>query len=667
MKIEDIYDNKLISTRTYRICKKNSFDTVSDIRQHLEAYSTFENLPGCGKKSTEELMTIAQQYAQQYLPNTPSDKDEMSLRGKMLMLTKCQKEVVDYLILLKEKELSVRNRNALSHFLENDLSLTSMIQKRLLLAEFDVRQIKNVGSRYAFELENFLTNIKSFVLQIIEIEDEEELDILKNSFFIQHYFGLSSIPREVLEPRSIFVLIDYLLNQNVFFGKRQTTILKKALKIYENQEEMTLDDIAHQVQLSRERVRQVKKLCFEKLYKKLQFLTQLTDDLLKKYDIDFDVDFLKVDDEMTQKINHSDGTGFSKEFITYILYVYLSHRFSWVGNIEDVLAPRYFNTRNRHNWQYGYLLKKRWAKRIDFTALADDISRRVEERNKATYTLSFNNYLSSFITSNRRNTLKELRPICEKVIECEFGLRLENRKYLLFERNTYKQAYEYAYEALEALGKPSKVKDIFEKVQALYPDYDTEEVKIRVSMKQRNGFVPIGRKSVFGLKKWEKQLKNFRGGTIRSIVEEYLMFFDTPKHISEVAQYVLRYRPKSNQYSIHQNLKLEDSGMFVFYTGANVGLSSKKYPTEYIKLSAMERGQKRSWEERFEVFKKFLSENNRLPLSNRVPQDEIALYRWFNVQKNKHKRGKLANEKIEKIVQLLSHYPSLKGVLSYQK
>ena len=53
-----------------------------------------------------------------------------------------------------------------------------------------------------------------------------------------------------------------------------------------------------------------------------------------------------------------------------------------------------------------------------------------------------------------------LFPICEKIINEEFEIYLDLEENINFKRNTSRQVHEYAFEALEHLGKPSKVKEI---------------------------------------------------------------------------------------------------------------------------------------------------------------------------------------------------------------
>lgn len=176
-------------------------------------------------------------------------------------------------------------------------------------------------------------------------------------------------------------------------------------------------------------------------------------------------------------------------------------------------------------------------------------------------------------------------------------------------------------------------------------------------MKRKNGFVPVGRKSVFGLKKWENELENFKGGTIRDIVEEYLTLFSTPKHISSITEYVLKYRPKSSQYSILQNLKLDESGLYIFYKKSHIGLASKKYESDFKRLSDVAKSDIKTWDETFEILQNFITIKRRLPFSNRVPEEEIKLYRWINVQQCKQKKGNLEKNKKDKLNSLLIKHP----------
>lgn len=662
MTIDEIYKKEEISVRSFHVCKYNELHSVSDLKKYYHQNKSFEKLRNCGRKSNEELIDICNKYQGEYLEQQEVEiKNENPLKNILLNLTRVQREVVNSFIFVNTNSLTVRSKNAISLHLKNNLKVKNFVTEILLSENFDVKNIKNIGAKCVPELEVYISIIKDFIFEVSQTKDEKYLIALKNKFLIHRTFSIPLIPSEILESESIFSLTNFLLDQNAFFDKNQTFIVKKAFKLYHHQDEMTLDDISNIVDLSRERVRQIRKICLDELFDKLMFIQNFNDDLFQKYGLDITSNYIEINSDVIEKINTSNNTHLSREFITYILSAYLDNKFSLIGNYEDVLQPSYFNSRNRHNWCNFYLIKKEIALEIDFNALANDIDIRVNDRIIESYSFNFKSYLSKFLTNNNIDFLDLLFPICEKIVNDEFQLYLDLDENLNFKRNTSRQAHEYAYEALEQLGKPSKVKEIFEKVIELHPHYETEEAKIRVAMKRKDGFVPIGRKSVFGLKKWENELENFKGGTIRDIVEEFLMQFSEPKHISDITVHVLKYRPKSNQYSILQNLKLDESGSYVFFKGSHIGLTSKKYESDFKKISEVMKTDKKTWEERFEILQNFISIEKRLPFSNGVPENEIKLYRWLNVQKGKQDKGKLDKNKEERINGLLEKFPSING------
>ena len=665
MTIDEIYKKGNLSIRSYHVCKYNNIETIYDLKGYFVKNKSFTKFRNCGRKSDEELIKLCNSYYLEGIDSIDNETQELisenPLKKIVAELTRTQREVINSFILVNTNSLSVRSKNAILLHLKGNLKIKNFAEKILLSDSFDVKNIKNVGAKCVPEIEIYISIINDFLIEVSQSNNEKKLISLKNNFLIQRTFSISKIPNEILETESIFLLTDFLLNQNALFDETQTIIVKKAFKIYQNQKELTLDDIAEKVKLTRERVRQIRKLCIDEIFNKLLFIQNFSDDLFQKYNIDINSNQLDIDTEIVDIINNTNNTNLSKEFITYILFAYLWDKFSLIGEIEDVLQPRYFNARNRHNWKSFYLMEKEIVKEIDFIALANDIDNRISDRIVESYSFNFKSYLSKFLTNNNIEFLDTAFPIGEKIINDEFELYLDLDENLIFKRNTKKQAHEYAYEALEHLGKPSKVKEIFEKVLELYPNYDTDEPKVRVSMKRKNGFVPIGRKSVFGLKKWEKELDNFKGGTIRDIVEEYLSQFAEPKHISEITNYVLKYRPKSNQYSILQNLKLDESGLYIFYRGSHIGLSTKKYTEVHIKSATIDKSDRKSWEERFDDLQNFAQIEKRLPYSNGVPEKEIKLYRWLNVQKSKINKGKLNANKTNKINDIIDKFPSING------
>ncbi|MGW1454377.1 sigma factor-like helix-turn-helix DNA-binding protein [Salegentibacter agarivorans] len=315
MTIDEIYKKEEISVRSYHVCKYNDLHSVSDLKKYYHENKSFEKLRNCGKKSNVELIGICNRYQSENIENREVEiKNENPLKSIILNLTRVQREVVNSFILVNTNSLSVRSKNAISLHLKGNLKVKNFAEKILLSERFIVKNIKNIGAKCVPELEVYISIIKEFIFEVNESNDEKYLIALKNKFLIHQTFSIPLIPVEILESESIFLLTNFLLDKNALFDKTQTTIVKNAFKLYDNQEELTLDDIATKVDLSRERVRQIRKLCLEELLDKLMFIQNFNDDLFQKYSLDIASNFLEINLDVIKKINASNNTNLSVSF-----------------------------------------------------------------------------------------------------------------------------------------------------------------------------------------------------------------------------------------------------------------------------------------------------------------------------------------------------------------
>ena len=434
MTIDKIYKNREISVRSYHVCKYNELNSIHDLKMYYYENKSFEKLRNCGKKSNEELIEICNNYPDDYIESKEIEvREENPLESIISNFTRVQREVVNSFIVINTNSLSVRSKNGVSMYLNGNFKIKNFAQKILFRENFTVNNIKNIGSKSVPEIELYISIIKDFVKEVNESKDEKYLISLKNSYLIQRTFSsISIVPKNILESESIFLLTDFLLNQNAFFDEIHTTIVKNGLKIYQNQEELTLDEIAEKVNLTRERVRQIRKLCLDNLFNKLLFVQNFNDDIFQKYGIDTMSDQIEINQELVGNIHNNNLTHFSVEFISYLLYVYLSNDFSLIGNSEDVLQARTINSRNRHNWRCFYLIKTDIISEVDFDALVNDIESRLNEKIVDSYDFNFKSYVSRFLKNNDYSILSRSLPIVERIINDEFGLVLDINDNIIF-------------------------------------------------------------------------------------------------------------------------------------------------------------------------------------------------------------------------------------------
>lgn len=653
MTIKEILFSNNISIRSFNVCNNSDLKDLSTILKHYRNYGTFGNIRNCGKKSNEELIALCLKYID-YDNNQIVEplKPEKELFSIVNNFTRIQREIVNSFIEINSNNLTPRSRNAIISFLDGNLRIRNISERILNNDRFNVENLRNVGTKTVTELKSFVDSIIEFIEKVAKLDNENDLVALRNRFFIEKTFSITQIPNEILESQSIFSLVDFLISKKAFFEKNENIIFHKALKIYDNQPELTIDKIANEINVSYERARQIRKNVLEDLFNKLKFIRNIEDDLYQKYGIDQNTHLINIEGNLNNHINAKNNTNFSREFNTFLIYSYISDKFDLIGEIEDVLLLKHSNSRERHNWNNFYLVNKKISFLFNFIDFANDIDKRLSERLEESYELNFKGYLLNFLTSINLDVLNDISDIAEKILNNEFGIYIDTDDNISFTRNSLKQAYEYTYEALKVLGKPSKVNEITMKVKELHPNYETDEARVRSSMKRKHGFVPIGRESVFGLKEWENEFENFKGGSIRSIVSEYLESEVEPKHISEITEYLLKYRPNTYERSILDNLKADNTRTFIFFKNSTIGLQSKKYDNSFVKLNQIDSVESKSWEERYNDFAQFLSINNRLPFSSGCPDEEVRLYRWYKVQKGNIKRESLDSEKCKLLNQI---------------
>ncbi|MGV0977785.1 helicase associated domain-containing protein [Empedobacter falsenii] len=534
--------------------------------------------------------------------------------------------------------------------MNSNYSIRNFSNKILLDISFRIDNIDNIGGKSTLEIEKFINIIREYVNIISQNNDEKKLKSIKNQFFIQNKFSIYEIPIEILESKSVFKITDFLISNFAFYSELHTYIFQNALKVYQNQNLLDNYEIAEITNYSRERIRQLKKKIIIELLEKFSIINFFEDDFYKNYGIDIFSDCIRILDEDVNNINSQSNTNFTKEFITCLVASYLSNDYILIGDIEDVISNKEINQRASVNWKQLYVVKKSIIEKFQFMDFMDDVYNRINSKIDESYSFNFKSYLSRFINNFDLEIVELVFPIAEKIILEEFDLFLDVDDNIVFNRNTYKQSYEYALEALELLGKPSKVKVITEKILELHPNYDTEENKVRVSMKRKNGFVPLGRTSVFGLKKWEVEDENFKGGTIRSISIEYLENYDKPKHISKLAEFVLKFRPKTNEKSIYYNLKMDESNTFNFFKNSFIGLKSKDYSKNYETLKISKRSDKKSWNDHYHELLTFIKKNNTLPFYDSIDLEEKKLFRWLNNQKYSKKLSEEQSNLINQII-----------------
>jgi len=552
------------------------------------------NLTNLGVKSIPELETYLKGVGDYIIKiHNLKDENELLLEKALTFENKLERQIknlnhlqiqiVNHHIQKQFHKLSNRSQNALSVFLERQIDISNISDRIFSNANFNFKTIENIGAGTYGELELFTNEIKLFINEIIEIDKEKKLIELKLKLFLEEEFYDLEIDHNILPNNSIFSIIQFLIDKQAFFGINKNYILKNGLLIHENFFPQNLEQLAENTKLTKERCRQIRVKLLEELENNLSFFKRYNQDLFANYNLDFNAPSIYITDEITSNINTIDETNFTKQFITLIVSFFYKNKYELFGNLEDTIIPKDFKVRTRFTWNNLYLICNELTRTFDFVKFIEDVDKKNLESIDATYKLNFKSYLPTFFKTEDSIFLEEIFSICEMLINEELGIYLDDEEKITFERNTFKTLPEYAYEALEILGKPSHIDEINKQIKILKPDYNNT-IK-NTTLKREFGFVPYGRASIFGLKKWDYEKENIKGGTIRSIVQEFLENHSAPVHIKKITEFVLKYRPESNSSSIRSNLMLDEHNTFIFFKDSFVGLKSKKQ--EYYENSVL--------------------------------------------------------------------------------
>jgi hypothetical protein len=591
MTIEEIYNSEDISVRSFNVCKDNSLIDLSSILKYFSENKTFDNLRNCGRKSNDELTALCFKYIN-YDGNqiVESSKIKKHVISAITNFTRAQREIVNSFVEINSNNLSNRGKNAISSFLKGNLKIRNISERILIDDRFNLQDIKNVGAKTLTELKCFIDSIIEFILKVDEVTNEKDLVSLRNRVFIDKEFAISYIPDEILESQSVFSLVDFLINKDAIFKKNENIIFRKAFKIYDKQPELTLDKLAEEINNSRENVRQIRKSIVGDLVNRFQFTRSIEDDLYQNYGIDRNQHLINIEDNLNNLINELSKTHFSNEFNTFIIYTYIADKFDLIGEIEDVLLPKHFNSRERHNWVNFYLVRNHLTNQFDFNNFADDLDKRINTRIEETYSFHFKSYLNNFVKTDDSSIVSIIFPVAERIINQEFNLIIDSNDNIVFKRNTVKQVHEYIIEALEKLGSPSKIEDIYNLIDRDYPGITKSQNALRGSLQRTPGIIYFGRSSTYGLKRWENEKEGVKGGTIKDIILDFLKEKKQPIHISIILEYLKKFRGDKDKRSVITNLKSDPDERFLIYNQRFIGLKenldiySKKYDKLPIQL-----------------------------------------------------------------------------------
>ena len=597
------------------------------------------------------------------MDNSIKNNSKISIVQTIEALSIKQNDIINNIIYSRFKKLSPRSSKALLSYLDNSINISKLNESIFKFPYFDIRKLKNVGTTAKIEITNFLKDIKDLIKHIAKIKDE---DALKRELLIAFLLKQFSVSPETIyaicdnydfnNGIPIFKTIYYLINQNYAFDINEKTVFNYSMGFFHNRIPDTIKKTSEKIDLTIERTRQIRIQLLGKLDDVFNLFTELDKDIINLYKINLKDEFINIDNQLLEKISKTESINFNTLFINRLLAKILFNNFTLVGNDINIVFK--ITKTNLFNWKTTYLVSKHICSIFDFEKLVNDVNYKLSKKINKDYKLHLKTYLLNFRKPECFEHLDSILKISKHILSAEFGLIADNEDNIILKRNTHKHIVEYIIEILEEANKPLTNREIYKILKETKPGLVKNLESVRSNSIKESKIIYFGRRSTYGLKSWEQSQGNIKGGTMHDIAEEYLMKYDTPKHIDEIAKHVNIYRDNISSRNLLDNLKSARKRRFNFFEGKYVGSSKKKYENFHKMSLDIKQITIRSWEENFKLINEFAAKNNRLPYSSGI-NNEKKLYGFLNLQIRKF--DKLDEIKKGKIQNLLTKYNYQKG------
>lgn len=648
-----------LSVRAVNVCNNAELENLADILYYFLEHKTFKKIRNCGNNTDLELLEVCNKYIDGYvLPNIENDSVKIEpIKSEeeqlLLQLSGRKALVVNQYLRFLIAQLNVRPSNAIMSALGGDLTFKNYCDV-FIISNFNFSNLRNIGKNSETELKIMHKRLLSFIREVIVLEDDNELEIQQTKLIIQSRFDIEN---EIIDNLfsemagvKIFKIVEYIIENELITQSHYSALIKEYFLYFQNKKKKTLDEVSKKIGVTRERARQLREKFIEDFYNIFSFLKGIPFNENNYYGFSFNDGIILIDNSVRDRINTNENTYFTSLFILKIFSVLFNQSHILIGDETKNLLQGI----KKHSNNYLYLINKEIVDFFDFNLFLDNVNQRLQERIEETYSLNFKAYILEFlkiedISQLDISQIDNISEICTEIIYQEFNILVLDDK-LYFKRNTKKQVWEYGYEALKALGPKKEghhIDVIYNWLLENYPDLEFVKSSLANSIGRiKSKFIYFGRTSTYGLKIWEEQYDNLKGGTIRELVIEYLEEKDEPAHISKITDYVMLYRD-TNDKNVSANIKLDKSGIFIGFGKGFFGLSTKKYSEEYYEQ--LKKRTKITWEDNYERLVEFRKENpNSWPKSN-GPSSEKNLYAFLARNKSKYNENKLSEDKIKKL------------------
>lgn len=572
--------------------------------------------------------------------------DINSLKDKLLDVYNEYHQVIELVYLSSYSNVKVYA--ILRGWLAGCGNMSEFIDKLISYDKNNLPELPNATAKTIYKILNIAQDVKALLSGSVQSCDAENR---AENAKIAKWVSLLKLPlKDVQDINAVaqsigrfplFLAIQKYIENLTY---RDSVIFLGQVDIYQDQELKNRSDIGRELNVSGERVRQLRGSIFNKLSKYVVSLQKM--DIIT-YELKSSVDDVNY-------INYQEHTNFQDNFIYWVLSLCNKSRWTIIGDIEDTFF-------NPHGHQVNLnIVSTELFNSYNFSAFVEEFRRLYirkrtveEELNLQSFCMHF--YRGAFQLALFDDIIYECKKIILRLFNC-----VSRGDLIILEGNSYRGLPEVVEEILENRGAPMTTEEIYNVLKTHYPEKkcaNLQSCKIHISKNKRIvNLEPVGRRALFALVEWDVGTK--RNSSIKEIAEEFI--FDAENNIvlfEDLCEYIKPYRPEASNASIRRTLISVNEGFSLYMKGERqyIGFSARLYPKEYVRIESLPA--KRTIIESCKEIEEFVTRNGRFPfLGEEYSDDENRLYRFWQRVLKKKKDGLLIAEDLDEVTRIENSY-----------
>lgn len=560
---------------------------------------------------------------------------------------KYQLILVKYSELLKTSVLSVRAKNGINNYAGDFIE--DFVHSRK-----NAKDLRNIGRKSVEEINRFVEELRSYIDEVIEhdfSEEEKELLLLKSKYgsFMDGYACRVYSDKKQLP---MFHIVENILESEQKYDNK-IQFLNYLMPMVKGEESLTIEQIAENQNLTRERVRQICAMGIDYLYGEM--VVNKSDNIDFSKIVSFSEDWSYVKDRLecedviktnsVEVLMEQEDCNLTFSIGLLTIFRIFNGEYSVVGN-----KPYDTTTRSKSLWNNCFFVKKELVEAFDFDDMRCTLDFYFSEHDaeemicQTAEELVLDLFMSSW-KSFDGSKVEAVSNVVTEILMQEYELIPDEEFRFLLQGKKVVTATDILYRALSENNQPMSIDELY----AILQDKSSCNYKSPASIK---GIVNsdvrlcmVGVDNLVALTEWE----HIKLGSIREVIVQYLEQFDEPKPVHDIVGYVLRYRDttensiRSTMYSGSQ-FRQFDNGYF--------GLADKSYPDEHLYAQSLE------FKERVKEMECFLMQTKHFPFSSSEDNSEINLRQWWLRNKSSDSLNDVQQNEIKRIQDTYWYLPT---------